>query len=143
MSCSIKDRVLSRLVFSIITAFFIQCLVLSTAFAQSTCNIHVMGTEISGSFEPGSQITFQVDVASNCAENYYYRFSYHPDYGTANYTGANWKLMAETEYISENNISFSFPEPGNYIVVVWIVSDVDNVNPESVTITGWSVKISG
>jgi len=103
--------------------------------------VDIRGLSVSGSPEINEQMTCNVDARKG-SENIYYRFSYHPGYGTSEYDGTQWASINGTEYTLQNTTTYAFDEEGKYIVVVWAVKDLENVESESVPILGWSVDVS-
>jgi hypothetical protein len=107
----------------------------------TTIDDQLSDQSISGDFTVGSPITFTVNSNSNSTKTVYYRFSYHPDYGTNGYDGKHWSLMADTEWISDNSLTYTFDKAGKYIVVVWASTDPTNDDPNGISIAGFSVDI--
>lgn len=109
---------------------------------QSTnCNVKIDGLTVTGTRSVNQDITFKVSASTACNDTLYYRFSIHPDYGTAGYDGNHWSSMTSTEYVSSDSLTYKFTQSGNYIIVVWVVKSTANVDPVGVPIIGWSVQI--
>ncbi len=102
----------------------------------------ITGLSISGTQETFNNIDFTVDAESD-AETLYYRFSCHPDYGTDGYDNTQWTSMTSTEWVTTSNIRYKFRQAGKYIVVVWVTTDVDNMDQGSVAIAGTYIEIGG
>ena len=108
---------------------------------RTDCNVDITGNYISGTLQPDEDVTFIVTAENECGGDVYYRFSYHPDYGTDGYDGLHWDLMTDTEYTTDNEVTYSFPEEGKYVVMVWAVSDKEDVDNSDVPLIGFSVNI--
>jgi len=108
---------------------------------SSVCKTKPTGYSMSGTEEVNSPVTFTVNAKNSCNDTLYYRYSCHPDYGTDGYDGFNWISMTTPEYVTDNSIAYTFDKAGKYIVVVWITTDPNNVNPEGIPIVGFSVEI--
>lgn len=76
---------------------------------------------IGGIPSAGTPVNFTVNAVSGCGGRIYYRYAYHADYGTDAYNNPDaWIVMTPAaEYITENSLSYTFPDPGNYVIVVW------------------------
>lgn len=105
------------------------------------CIVDITDSGMAGYLQPDKYITFHIDAQNDCNGSIYYRFSYHPDYGTDGYDGLGWTSMTHSEYTTNNESVYSFSEVGKYVVVVWAVSDTTNVVSNSVPIVGFSVNI--
>ncbi len=119
--------------------------VTSVAFAEaeSDCKIVIKGSTISETQVTGTPVTFTVNAANSCGEALYYRWSFHPGYGTVDYDDTNWQLLTTSEYVTENSISHTFDSTGKYVVVVWVVDSIAaSSTDEGVAIIGWSVNIT-
>ncbi len=103
--------------------------------------IKIDGLTVTGTRAVNQDVTFSVSASTACNDTLYYRFSVHPDYGSAGYDGTHWSSMTSTEYVSSNSLAYKFSQAGHYIVVVWVVKDTANSNPTGVPIIGWSVQI--
>ncbi|MFH0726081.1 MAG: S41 family peptidase [Pseudomonadota bacterium] len=108
---------------------------------NTACKTTITGCGISGTPSQNSPITFSVNAQNACNHPLYYRFSYHPGYGTSGYDGLHWASMTSTEYVTESSITHSFSASGKYIVVVWVVTDTNHVDAAGVPIIGFSVDI--
>lgn len=85
----------------------------------------MMSLDISDIPRAGSPVTFSINAVSECSGTVYYYYSYAPDYGTSDYDPQNgWVRMINSAdgFTTSNRISYSFPDPGHYIVVVWTSS---------------------
>lgn len=71
----------------------------------------------------------------------YFKFSCRSDYGTDDYADAQWEGMTNAEWISGKSIDYSFTKKGRYIVVVWAAEDTNSVDPNGVSIVGWSINV--
>jgi hypothetical protein len=98
-------------------------------------------TDITGAVQPGQPVTFTAGSVGPGAA--YYKFFYRAGYGTAAYNdpGNPWLVMQE--FSTSNTSSFAFPSAGNYIVVVWAVSDPNSFNSAEVPLIGTNVKVGG
>ncbi len=111
-----------------------------SSYNGSDCNVDITGYSVAGTLQPNEEITFHVDAENDCSSTLYYRFTYHPDYGTDEYDGYGWTSMTSSEWVTDNEITHSFSETGKYIVVVWVVTNASNVDA-GVPIVGFSVNI--
>lgn len=118
-----------------------QCQITSCSATPANCNIKIDGLTVTGTRSVNQDVIFTVGASTACNDTLYYRFSVHPDYGSSGYDGMHWSSMTSTEYVSSNSLTYKFTQSGNYIVVVWVVKDTSNVNPNGVPILGWSVQI--
>lgn len=119
----------------------ISITVQTTAWGQTDpCQPVISGIIATGQNQVNSPIKFTVYAVNPCNGPVYYRFSYHPDYGTDKYDGTNWKLMGTSEYIVNNYYTFNFPTAGKYVVVVWAVADVNNIGAD-VPLIGFTINI--
>lgn len=106
------------------------------------CSVDIKGYSLSGYLQTGRPLTITVDAKARCSNTVYYRFSFHPDYGTSGYDGNHWTQMTSSEYKTGNQCDFTFSGAGKYIIVVWAVTDTLNINSNGVPITGFSVNIT-
>lgn len=105
------------------------------------CRTNFSGYAITGNLATDTAVTFTVNAENSCDRSLYYRFSYHPFYGTTDYNGMNWTRMTDTEWVAANSVSHTFTVPGRYIVVVWATDDTTNADPAGIPIIGWAVDI--
>ena len=107
------------------------------------CTTNFNAMVISGDGTVGSSTTFSVDAQNGCDDTFYYKWSFHPDYGTNGYNGNRWTTMTGTEYVSDSSVSYTFPDPGKYIATAWVTRNTNNTNStsEGVPIIGWSVDV--
>jgi hypothetical protein len=108
--------------------------------SDSECTVDIRGADISGTLAVDEQITFTVEATNDCNGQIYYKWFYHPDYGTSNYDGLQWSSMTSSQWITADNCTYSFSEAGDYIVVVWAVADTSNI-PDALPTIGFSVTI--
>ncbi len=120
------------------------CALSTPVFAAADCKVVLTGCSISGTQEVDNSIAFTVFAQNVCTETLYYRWSFHPDYGTDGYDNTQWTSMTDTEYVTDSTISYTFPTVGKYIVVVWVVSEpvTDPSEQIGVPTIGWSVDIT-
>lgn len=124
-----------------VSAAGIPILGYSLDIEDSTCKTNLVASSISGTYTSGNPVSFSVNASSECSKNLFYRFSYHPDYGTSGYNGLNWNSMTDSEWVSSNSINHTFLQSGKYIVVVWVTEDPDSYEPDGIPIAGWSVEV--
>jgi len=113
---------------------------LSMDIGDDSCKSNITGLTISGDQKINTPVTFTVNSTNECNTDYY-RFSIHPDYGTAGYDGQQWETITSTEWVSSNAVNHTFNESGKYIVVVWVTDDIETVNPNGIPTIGVSVDI--
>lgn len=106
------------------------------------CRINFTGLDISGTAVTDTALSFTVHAQSSCSTNLYYRFAMHPDYGTPGYDGRHWSLMADSEWITDNSMDYTFTRTGKYIVVVWVSDTDENVDSTGIPILGCSVDVN-
>lgn len=86
------------------------------------------------------QVTVTVDASATNSATLYYEFYYCANYGTADYASTPWTKVKE--YSTANTCSYSFPSPGNYVVVARAVTDPSNI-PSALPLTGTTVSVGG
>lgn len=112
----------------------------SVNIGDDACGSRIMGLAVSGTRKTNSPMAFTVVSENTCSADFY-RFSVHPDYGTAGYDGRHWTPMTDTEWVSSNSVDYTFTKPGKYIVVVWVSSEAQQADTTGIPIIGWSVNI--
>lgn len=112
----------------------------SAAAASRPCSVDFTGADITGTLQTGMPVRFAVTTSDDCAGDPVYRFSSHPEYGTAGYDGKHWQTMTSTEWISDSTTDYTFTQGGKHIVVVWAADSSDAV-PAGIPIAGWSVDL--
>ncbi len=100
--------------------------------------ISPVSARITGSFESGDPVTVTVSGSAESGETLYYKFYYCAGHGTDAYETNPWVVMQP--YSTSATCEYTFPEDGNYVVVVRIVTDPDN-EPENLPIVGGVVSI--
>lgn len=101
---------------------------------------------IGGIPSAGSPVNISVNAVSGCGGNIFYRYSYQGDYGTGLYDNPPvWNSMTPAaEYITENNLSYTFPTPGHYVIVVWAVPNIPSEAaplPNPIPLIGTSLTV--
>ncbi len=86
-------------------------------------------------------VQFTVDAVSDCATtNFYYHYSYAPDYGTVNYDGNRWvNMLSGDGFTTNKSISYNFPLPGYYVLVAWVTKE--RAVPTITNLIGMTVKV--
>ncbi len=113
----------------------------SLNISENSCPVNFTSFSAAGDKTVNSSTAFTVTADDGCSSSMNYRFSVHPDYGTASYDSEHWLQMTDTEWISSGSISYTFTQSGKYIVVVWAATDTGDVDATDVPIIGWSVEI--
>jgi hypothetical protein len=49
--------------------------------------------------------------------------------------------MTGMQWVTTNSINYTFAQRGKYVVVVWVVKDPNNYDPNGIPVIGWSVDI--
>lgn len=88
----------------------------------------------------GRSVTFTVTTMSDCANpTAYYYYAHCPDYGTDRYDNANgWARMSDG-FTTNSSLSYTFNNPGYYVVVAWTNSSPSTPNP--ITMAGITVAV--
>ncbi len=81
-------------------------------------------SDIAGTLEAGTSVTFSVDAETVADDTLYYKFYYRGNYGSAAYNSSPW--VVARAYAANHQATFSFPESGSYVVVVRAVTDPAN-----------------
>ncbi len=92
-----------------------------------------ISSNISGAVQPGTPVTYTVTASGSAQNTIYYKWYYRAGYGTDDYENMPW--VEVQDYSSSTSCEFSFPEQGDYIVVVRAVTDPDN-EPVALPIIG-------
>lgn len=108
--------------------------------SNSECRIKLQGISLSQSPVLNQPVTITAKAKETCSKPLYYRFSIHPHYGSDDYDGLQWQSMTTTEYTTNNSIQYTFDNEGKYIVVVWVTSDLSNLEVSGVPMMGLSVE---
>lgn len=109
--------------------------------APSGCRVtpKSLSTDITGIPAAGTAVQFTVNAVSKCGGTIYYRYAYHADYGSDAYNSGAWIVMTPTEFTTSNSISYTFPNTGHYVVVVWTTPST--AAPTPVPLIGTSITI--
>lgn len=116
-----------------------------SAGSSGTCRVTPKSLSIEGSSIPvaGSPVTFNVNAVSECSGSIYYYFSYAPNYGSDDYDSASgWVKMINSAdgFTSNSIISYTFNDPGYYVVVAWASPRRSVQNP--VALIGATVPVN-
>ncbi|MFH0813989.1 MAG: hypothetical protein V2A69_14310 [Pseudomonadota bacterium] len=96
-------------------------------------NVQFLGLTVATTETPRPNVPLTFTANATSSETIYYRFFCSADYGIS-----PWVVMEE--YSTDNECTYTFPQPGNYIVVVWGVTD-PNAIPDRVSQVGMNVKV--
>lgn len=99
-------------------------------------DFNISGT--SGQIMPGSNVGITANAVSSDASTVYYKFFYCANYGSSAYDTTPWTVIQN--YSDSNSASFSFPQAGNYVVVVRAVTDPNN-EPANLPLIGGVVSV--
>jgi hypothetical protein len=113
-----------------------------TAQGGTACPVDIPHLGFTGLLVPASPIAISVNASQRCGSGtMYYKYFYQAGYGTSSYGSNPWVQMNTGDYVTDREIVYSFPSAGNYIIVVWAVSDPNNVDTTSVPIIGANLII--
>lgn len=106
----------------------------SSGSSSGTCRVtpKLLSLDILKTPNAGSPVTFSVNGVSECSGSIYYYYSYAPNYGTSDYDPVNrWVRMINSTdgFTSNSMISYTFNDPGFYVVVVWTSPQRSSQNP--------------
>lgn len=105
---------------------------------SNSVNLISLSSDNTGTIAAGTPVTFSASSKTTAGDTMYYQFYYCADYGTTEYDTSPW-IITQT-YSTNNQATFSFPEAGNYIVVVRAVTDPSS-EPTNLPIIGNAVTI--
>ena len=88
---------------------------------------------------PNTPVTYTVSAADSGGNDVYYKWFYRSGYGTPDYDSLPWVTVQD--YSLSTNCEFTFPEDGDYIVVVRAVTNPNN-EPVDLPIIGSIVTCS-
>lgn len=81
-----------------------------------TLDMKDLNFDISRTIRVGEEVKITAEAISSCSGDLYYRFDYIPGYGTDSYDpNTNFKVIQD--YKTQNYVTTTFAEPGNYIIV--------------------------
>lgn len=91
----------------------------------------LMYLDITGTPKAGQPLMFSHNAVSECQGPLYYYYSYAPNYGTSGYDPVNsWHRMLPGDgYTTDNAISYTFNDPGYYVIVTWTSPEKTIQNP--------------
>ena len=72
-----------------------------------TCTVDIISSTVTGNLVVGSPVTFTVNAVNSCGEDIYYKFFYRANYGMANYETSPWVSMTITDYVTDNELTYS------------------------------------
>ncbi len=87
-------------------------------------NVTQMMLSTTNSAQVGIPVTVTVNANISGGETLYYKYFYRGNYGTDQYDTSPWVVVQD--YVANNSAQYSFPEVGNYIIVVRVVTDPQN-----------------
>jgi hypothetical protein len=115
-----------------------------TDVRSATCIVEIINSNVSGSLAVNSPVTFNVLAKNSCGTEsaIYYKYYYRANYGTQNYERSPWQKMTTDDYVTDSEINHTFRTAGKYIVIIWAFPDPNNLEPNSVSLIGYSVEIT-
>lgn len=107
----------------------------SGSSSEGVCRVTPKSLSLNSAGIPvaGVPVTFSLNAVSECAGPIYYYYSYAPDYGTSSYDPVTgWTKMLDGDgFTQETSVSYSFANPGYYVVTVWTSPQRSAVSPIS------------
>lgn len=112
-----------------------------SAYAGSEDAVNITQVNLTPAVSPQAGVPFNVSASASCpsGKTIYYKFYYCANYGTASYETTPWTVVKD--YSTENSAQYTFPQTGNYIIVVRAVVDPNN-EPAALPIVGQAVTVS-
>jgi DNA-binding beta-propeller fold protein YncE len=104
-------------------------------------NFSGLTTNITSIPQVDDSIIYIANAVSSSGGQLYYKFFYHPDYGTADYDSLDDNWVTMQEFSTSNSCTYSFSTAGSYVVVVWVVFDPNNL-PDPVPLIGATISVS-
>jgi len=103
--------------------------------------VNVTQVSLSPSIPPqvGMPLTVSVNASCTSGKTVYYKYYYCANYGSSSYDTTPWTVVKE--YSTDTSAQYSFPQAGNYIIVVRAVVDPNN-EPAALPIVGQAVTVS-
>ncbi len=98
-----------------------------------------LSSNVSGAVSPNSPVTFTITASDAGANDLYYKWFYRAGYGTPNYESMPWVTVQG--YSQSTSCQITFPDEGDYIVVVRAVTNPAN-EPVDLPIIGATVTCS-
>ncbi len=115
----------------------------SVVSVMATESVNIEGITISAPHQPvipGDKVLVTVNASTSNQAAVYYKFYYCANYGTSDYSFTPWTTTQD--YSTTNSCNYSFPNSGNYIIVVRAVTDPQN-EPTALPIIGGVVSVGG
>lgn len=103
--------------------------------------VNVTQFSLSPAIPPQVGLPVTVNVSGSCAsgKTVYYKYYYCANYGSSSYDTTPWTVVKD--YSTDSSAQYSFPQAGNYILVVRAVVDPNN-EPDALPIVGQAVTVS-
>jgi len=129
----------------VIQAAVVLCMLLigyGAAWADSACVVDFksLDTGVSRRIYVNEPLTFTANAVSSCDGNIYYRFDLIPNYGTDSYDAYNAYLTIQ-DFSVNNQTTYTFSEPGNYILAVFASPNPSLENIPAPSIMGGSITV--
>lgn len=112
---------------------------ISVGGGTSQVNISGYTTTATPDTVTGSPVNISVNASTPDSSAISYKFFYCGNYGSSTYDTIAWNTVQE--YSSANSCSYTFSDPGNYIVVTRAVTDPRN-EPDALPIVGSIVTVN-
>ncbi len=125
---------------------FIKCYTSNANFTSSENSrvpngnivLSSLNIEDTGPLQAGEPVTVTAEARALNGSTVYYKFYYCADYGTDEYENSPW--VEVQDYSTTNSADYTFPDAGNYIIVVRAVTDPAH-EPTALPVIGQAVVV--